>query len=66
MAVLTKRQLQVLVQIANGVNTKEIAGILGISSKTVDCHRSNIMRRLDIHDAAGLVRYSIRKGLVKV
>jgi DNA-binding NarL/FixJ family response regulator len=65
MAVLTSRQLQILVQIANGMTTKEIAGVLRISSKTVSCHRCSIMRRLGIHDAAGLVRYSIRHGLVK-
>ncbi|MCU1232494.1 MAG: LuxR family transcriptional regulator [Candidatus Solibacter sp.] len=65
MAVLTRRQLQILVLIANGMNAKEIAGMLHISSKTVGCHRSNIMRRLGIHDVAGLVRYSIRNGLVK-
>ena len=64
--VLTRRQLEVLVLMANGKNTKEIAGTLRISFKTVGCHRSNIMRRLDIHDVAGLVRYSIRNGLVKV
>jgi DNA-binding NarL/FixJ family response regulator len=64
--ILTQRQLQVLLLIANGKNTKEIADILRISFKTVGCHRSNIMRRLNIHAVAGLVRYSIRHGLVKM
>lgn len=66
MAELSRRQLQVLVLIANGMNTKGIADKLHISFKTVGCHRSNIMRRLDIHDVAGLVRYSIQHGLVKI
>jgi DNA-binding NarL/FixJ family response regulator len=64
--VLTYRQVQVLQLIANGKTTKEIAEILRISFKTVGCHRRDIMRRLNIHAVAGLVRYSIRHGLVKM
>jgi DNA-binding NarL/FixJ family response regulator len=60
---LTKRQREILQLIAEGTNTKQIAGLLGISVKTVEAHRSQIMDRLDIHDVAGLVRYAIRTGI---
>jgi DNA-binding CsgD family transcriptional regulator len=50
--------------IANGHTTKEIAQRLGIKVKTVDAHRTNLMKELDIHDIASLVRYAIRVGLV--
>jgi DNA-binding NarL/FixJ family response regulator len=63
--VLTTRQVQILVLIANGQSTKEIADTLGISSKTVACHRSNIMHLLGIREVAGLVRYAVRSGLVE-
>lgn len=63
---LTKRQVQVLQQIAEGRNTKEIAMDLGVSPKTVETHRAELMRRLDIYDIAGLVRLAIREGLVGV
>ncbi len=46
------------------MSTKEIAQKLGLSAKTVETHRTELMRRLDIHDVAGLVRYAIRHGLV--
>ena len=61
---LTARQREVLQLIAEGKNTKEIAGLLEISAKTVEAHRLQLMARLDIHDVAGLVRYAIRLGLV--
>jgi DNA-binding NarL/FixJ family response regulator len=61
---LTARQREVLQLIAEGKNTKEIAGMLDISAKTVDAHRLQLMARLDIHDVPGLVRYAIRSGLV--
>jgi DNA-binding NarL/FixJ family response regulator len=63
---LTTRQREVLQLIAEGRNTKEIAGLLGISIKTAEAHRLQIMDRLDIHDVAGLVRYAIRIGLASV
>jgi len=63
---LTARQGQVLKMIAEGHATKEIARRLDISVKTVETHRAQIMERLDIHDIAGLVRYSLRMGLVKL
>jgi len=50
--------------LAEGQTTKTIGRRLGISAKTVESHRAQIMARLDIHDLAGLVRYAIRTGLV--
>lgn len=61
---LTARQREVLQLIAEGRNTKEIAGTLDVSIKTVEAHRLQLMARLDIHDVPGLVRYAIRSGLV--
>ncbi|MDX1453369.1 MAG: response regulator transcription factor [Oleiphilaceae bacterium] len=63
---LTSRQLEVLRLIALGKATKEIAFDLDLSSKTVETHRAQIMERLDIHDVAGLVRYSIKEGLISL
>jgi DNA-binding NarL/FixJ family response regulator len=60
----TARQGEVLQLIAEGRNTKEIAHLLGISIKTAEAHRSQLMDRLDIHDVAGLVRYAIRTGMI--
>jgi len=64
--VLTARQREVLQLIAEGKNTKEIAYQLGLSPKTVESHRAQLMDRLNIRDVAGLVRYAIRVGLVPV
>ncbi len=61
---LTSRQREILQLIAEGRTTKEIADLLYISVKTVETHRMQLMKRLDIHDVAGLVRYAIRMGLV--
>jgi len=61
---LTPRQREVLQLIAEGHTTQGIAHQLGISVKTVETHRAQLMERLDIHDIAGLVRYAIRVGLV--
>ena len=61
---LTPRQREVLRLIAEGLSTKEIAFKLGLSVKTVETHRTQIMNRLQIRDVAGLVRYAIRAGLV--
>jgi DNA-binding NarL/FixJ family response regulator len=60
---LTSRQREVLGLIAAGLTSQAIAGRLGISVKTVETHRAQIMERLDIHDIAGLVRYAIHVGL---
>jgi two-component system response regulator NreC len=61
---LSIREREVLQLIAEGKNVKEIGSILGISTKTAESHRSNIMEKLGIHEVAGLVRYAIRNGLV--
>ncbi len=61
---LTPRQREILRLIAQGVHAKEIAHRLGVSRKTVDAHRAQIMERLVIDDIPGLVRFAIRKGLV--
>jgi len=60
---LTDRQMQVLKLVAEGGRTREIARRLGISVKTVESHRGEIMKRLRIHDVVNLVRYAIRVGL---
>lgn len=62
---LTLRERQVLQLVAEGNTTKEIATVLGLSVKTAETHRSRIMRKLEIRDTAGLVRYAIRRGLVQ-
>ena len=63
---LTPRQREILVLIAEGQTTKQIARSLNISVKTVESHRAQLMERLDIRDVAGLVRFSIRTGLVSM
>ena len=62
---LTQRQLQILTMLAEGLSSKEIAYQLGLSSKTVDVHRTRIMSRLDLNDLASLTRYAVRRGLVQ-
>jgi len=61
---LTKREIQVLKLIAEGNSTKQLAAVLGISFKTSVGHRSRLMKKLNIHDSATLVRYAIRMGLI--
>lgn len=63
---LTTRELEVLQLIVNGKSNKEIAVVLGVSANTVAVHRANIMQTLGIHNAAELVVYAIRKGLVSI
>ena len=63
---LTPRQREILQLIAERHSTKDIAGILSISIKTVETHRAQLMERLDIHDVPGLVRFAIRAGLVSL
>ncbi len=61
---LTVRQREVLQLVAEGCTTKEVAVRLGVSVKTVDKQRTQLMERLDIHDIAGLVRFAIRAGVI--
>ena len=60
---LTSREREIVQRIAEGQTTKEIAVDLALSVKTVESHRINLMRKLDIHETATLVRYAIRRGL---
>lgn len=62
---ISDRERQVLQLVAEGKTNKEIATLLGISVKTAESHRSNMMDKLNIHDTAGLVRYAIRKGIIQ-
>lgn len=62
---LTEREREVLTHLAEGASNNEIAASLVISPKTVERHRENIMRKLNLHSRAELVRYAIRKGIIK-
>lgn len=61
---LTRRQREILQLVAEGRTSKQIAQHLGLSVKTVERHRADVMHRLDIHDIAGLVRWAVGHGLV--
>ncbi len=62
---LTSREMEVLQLIAEGGANKQIAAELGISIKTVEKHRAQLMRKLDIHDTASLTRYAITSGVIE-
>ena len=62
---LTPRQHEILKLIAGGLTSRQIAKTLGVHIKTVESHRTDLMRRLGIHNVAGLVRYAIRHGLLQ-
>jgi two-component system, NarL family, response regulator NreC len=62
---LTARERQVLQLIAEGKSTKDVACVLGISTKTAESHRTRLMRKLDIHETASLVLYAVRRGIVQ-
>ena len=61
---LTPRQREIVQLIAEGNSNHEMARILGVSLKTVESHRAQLMARLELHDVAGVVRYAVRAGLV--
>jgi len=63
---LTGREREVLKLLADGLTTKEIAAQLQVSVKTVDAHKTSLMRKLDIHDRTELVKYAIRRKLIRV
>jgi DNA-binding NarL/FixJ family response regulator len=63
---LTSREREVLQLVAEGKGSKEIAVELDVSMKTVDTHRSNIMRKLDLHSVADLVLYAVKNNIVQV
>ncbi|TXI82733.1 MAG: response regulator transcription factor [Flavobacteriales bacterium] len=62
---LTEREVEVLAALSEGLDNKEIGKRLFISPRTVDTHRTNLMRKLDTHNVAGLVRLAIKAGLVR-
>lgn len=63
---LSPREHEVLQLVAEGYNNKEIAKILSISIKTVQTHRSNLMKKLDLHDSGELIRYAIQKKIIEI
>jgi DNA-binding NarL/FixJ family response regulator len=60
---LSSREFQVFSLLVDGVRAKEIAARLALSPKTIDTYRSSLMRKLDIHDVAGLVKFAIKRDL---
>ena len=65
-SVLSAREQEVLKYLAEGKSTKEIASQLGVSAKTIEAHRQNIMAKLNIHNIADLIKYAIRTGLISL
>jgi two-component system response regulator NreC len=63
---LTGREREVLKLLAEGLSTKEVAARLGLSAKTIDVHKTNLMRKLDIHGRAELIRWAIQNKLVRL
>ena len=63
--VLTSRERQILQLVAEGNATKEIARLLNLTIKTVESHRSRLMRKLDTGNIAGLVRHAVRQGIIR-
>jgi DNA-binding NarL/FixJ family response regulator len=63
---LSSREFQVFSLLVEGVRAKEIAARLRLSPKTVDTYRSSLMRKLDIHDVASLVKFAIQRDLVSL
>jgi DNA-binding NarL/FixJ family response regulator len=61
---LTRREREVLQLVAESHSTRRIAARLGISAKTAGNHRTNLMRKLNVHDAAGLTRYALQSGIL--
>jgi|SRR5215470_106078 len=62
---LTSRQREIVQLLAEGNSSKEVSSVLGLSVKTVETHRANIMRRIGCHTVSDLVRYAIRNGLIE-
>ncbi len=63
---LTAREREVLIQIAEGLSNKEIAGQLGVGVRTVETHRERIMKKLNIHSVAGLTKFALAQGLISL
>ncbi|MFH1150856.1 MAG: response regulator transcription factor [Actinomycetota bacterium] len=64
--ILSVREMQVLQMLSEGRSTKEIASRLGLSPKTVDNHKANIMKKLEIYDVPTLVRFALKTGITKL
>jgi len=64
--VLTGREREVIQLLAEGKTSKEVAVTLNLSVKTAETHRTNLMRKLDLHSVADLTRYAVRNGIVQV
>jgi DNA-binding NarL/FixJ family response regulator len=62
---LSAREREIVQLLAEGRSNKEIATMLGIAYKTVDAHRTNVMRRLSMHSVTELVRYAIRERIIQ-
>jgi DNA-binding NarL/FixJ family response regulator len=63
---LTKREREILKMLAEGRSVKEIASEFDLSVKTVEAHKFNLMRKLDIHNKAQLVQYAIQKKVIRL
>ncbi len=63
---ITKRELQILRLIYDEYTNPEIANLLGISRRTVDTHRKNLLRKLNVRNTAGMIRYALRNGYVEL
>ena len=64
--VLTPREREVIQLVAEGKTTKEVASVLSLSVKTAETHRTNLMRKLDLHSVADLTLYAVRNGIVQI
>jgi DNA-binding NarL/FixJ family response regulator len=64
--VLTPREREVIQLVAEGKTTKEVATVLSLSVKTAETHRTNLMRKLDLHSVAALTLYAVRNGIVQI
>jgi DNA-binding NarL/FixJ family response regulator len=62
---LSAREREIVQLLAEGKSTKEVAVILGISVKTAETHRSNIMRKLEMHSVSELIRYAVRNNMIE-
>jgi len=62
---LTPREREILQLLAEGKSNKEVAGFLGISVKTAETHRANVMLKLDFHSITDVVRYAVRNKIIQ-
>jgi DNA-binding CsgD family transcriptional regulator len=63
---LTPRELEIVQHLAGGKTSKEVSALLGISVKTIETHRTNIMRKLNFHSVSQLVMYAVRNNLLRL